>query len=157
MEERKSVIPHALVCVQVLLRFAFRLALLSVCAAYSSEGFAPASPVLLALSAFCAFVGIIRREAIFGSALTHWDEAAAYAFIARLVYALSGNKVVADIRAVYKTFIKSICVAYKLCLRLTSNSYGAMRILSTVPAPLICARRYAFDLSHRMWVIRYVR
>jgi hypothetical protein len=90
MEEPKHAIPHRLVTFQVLLRFAFRLALLSVCAAYSRQGFAPAFPVLLALSAlFCAFVGIIRREAIFGSALTHWDEATAYALISRLAYALS--------------------------------------------------------------------
>jgi hypothetical protein len=90
MEEPRSAIPQPLVSLQILLRFALRLALLSVCAAFSREGFAPAFAVLLALSAlFCSFVGIIRREAIFGSALTHWDEAAVYALIGRLVYALS--------------------------------------------------------------------
>ena len=90
MEEPRTSIPHHLVSFQVLLRFAFRLALLSVCAAYSRESFAPAFAVLLALSAlFCAFVGIIRREAIFGTALTYWDEAAAYALIGRVAYALS--------------------------------------------------------------------
>jgi len=90
MEEPRPAIPHHLVCLQVLWRFALRLALLSVCAAYSRESFAPAFAVLLALLAlFCAFVAIIRREAIFGPALTHWDEAAAYALVGRLVYALS--------------------------------------------------------------------
>jgi hypothetical protein len=90
MEEPRPAIPRQLVSLQVLLRFAFRLVLLSVCAAFSRQGFAPALAVLLSLSAeFCVLVGAIRREAMFGSVLTHWDEAAAYAFIGRLAYALS--------------------------------------------------------------------
>jgi hypothetical protein len=32
--------------------------------------------------------GAMRREAMFGPVLTHWDEAAAYAVIGRLVSAL---------------------------------------------------------------------
>jgi hypothetical protein len=45
---------------------------------------------VLELSAvFCAVVGAMRREAMFGPMLTHWDEAATYAVIGRLVTALS--------------------------------------------------------------------
>jgi hypothetical protein len=38
---------------------------------------------------FCVIVGAMRREAMFGPVLTHWDEAAAYAVIGRLSSALS--------------------------------------------------------------------
>jgi hypothetical protein len=38
---------------------------------------------------FCAVVGAMRREAMFGPVLTHWDEAAAYAVIGLLVSALA--------------------------------------------------------------------
>ena len=33
---------------------------------------------------FCAVAGAMRREEMFGPVLTHWDEAVAYAVIARL-------------------------------------------------------------------------
>jgi hypothetical protein len=42
---------------------------------------------------FCAVAGAVRCEAIFDPVLTHWDEAAAYAVIGRLVSALSRNLV----------------------------------------------------------------
>jgi hypothetical protein len=38
---------------------------------------------------FCAIAGAMRREEMFGHVLTHWDEAAAYAVIARLASTLS--------------------------------------------------------------------
>jgi hypothetical protein len=45
---------------------------------------------LLALSAaFCALMGALRQEPIFGPVLTHWDEAAACAILGHLVVALS--------------------------------------------------------------------
>jgi hypothetical protein len=74
----------------VLFRFVLRLVLLSTFATFGTQGFVTAFAALLALSAvFCAIVGAMRREAMFGPALTHWDEAAAYAVIGRLVSALT--------------------------------------------------------------------
>jgi len=83
-------ISHQLRSSQVVLRFVFRLALLSTFTIFGSRGFGTTFATLLALSAiFCAVVGAVRYEAMFGPVLTHWDEAAAYAVIGRLVSALS--------------------------------------------------------------------
>ena len=47
------------------------------------------SATLLALTAvFCANTAAMRREAIFGRALTHWDEAAIYAVVGHVVWAI---------------------------------------------------------------------
>ena len=90
MEEPRPTIPHQFNSSQVLLRFVFRLVLLSTFATFSTEGFGTVFAALLALSAiFCAVVGAMRREAMFGPMLTHWDEAAAYAVLGHLVSALS--------------------------------------------------------------------
>jgi hypothetical protein len=89
VEDRRPTIPHQLSSSQVLLRFVFRLALLSTFASFGTQGFGTTFAALLTLSAtFCAVVGAMRREAMFGPVLTHWDEAAAYAVIGRLVSAL---------------------------------------------------------------------
>ena len=78
-------ISHELVSVQVLIRFLLRMVLLSVFAALGSQGFARTLGSLLVLATFyCITVGAIRREAPFGPVLTYFDEAAAYAVIARL-------------------------------------------------------------------------
>jgi hypothetical protein len=51
-----------------------------------SQGFRTTFSVLLALSAiYCAMAALIRREPFFGWALTHWDEAAAYATLGLLL------------------------------------------------------------------------
>ena len=51
-----------------------------------TRGFGATFATLLALSAiFCAVVGAMRREMMFGAVLTHWDEAAAYAIIGWLL------------------------------------------------------------------------
>ena len=90
MEEPRPTIPHQLNSLQILLRFMFRLLLLSTFATFGAQGFGTTFAAILALSAtFCAVVGAMRREAMFGPVLTHWDEAAAYAVIGRLVSALS--------------------------------------------------------------------
>jgi hypothetical protein len=93
MEERRPTITHQLNSLQILLRFMFRLLrllLLSTFATFGAQGFGTTFAAILALSAtFCAVVGAMRREAMFGPVLTHWDEAAAYAVIGRLVSALS--------------------------------------------------------------------
>ena len=89
MEQPRRTFPHPLNSSQVLVRLLFRLVLLSAFATMSSQGFGKAFAGLLALSAiFCAVSGALRQEAILGPVLTHWDEAAAYAFISRLSLAL---------------------------------------------------------------------
>ena len=90
MEEPRRTIPHQLNSSQVLFRFLFRLVLLSTFATVGTQGYGAAFATLMALSAmFCAVVGAMRQEAIFGPVLTHWDEAAAYAIIGRLAAAVS--------------------------------------------------------------------
>jgi hypothetical protein len=89
MEDQRPTIPHQLSSSQVLWRFVLRLLLLTAFATFSSQGFETTFAALLTLSAtFCAVVGAMRREAIFGPVLTHWDEAAAYAVIGCLVSAV---------------------------------------------------------------------
>jgi hypothetical protein len=89
MEDQRPTIPHQLSSSQVLWRFVLRLLLLSTFATFSTQGFGTTIAALLNLSAtFCTVVGAMRREAVFGPALTHWDEAAAYAVIGRLVSAV---------------------------------------------------------------------
>jgi hypothetical protein len=71
-------------------RFAFRLIILTVFASLGTRGFGPAFAALLAMAGiFCAIAGPMRREQMFGHVLTHWDEAVAYAVIARLASTLS--------------------------------------------------------------------
>lgn len=90
MEEPRSPIQHQLSSSLVLVRFLFRLGLVSTFATFSPEGLGAVFAALLALSAiFCAVVGALRREAIFSPVLTHWDEAAACAVLGHLVVALS--------------------------------------------------------------------
>lgn len=85
-----STILHQLSSSHVLLRFVFRLALLSTFAIFGTQGFETTLVTLLALSAiFCAVLGAVRREAILSPVLTHWDEAVAYTIIGHLVSALS--------------------------------------------------------------------
>jgi len=74
---------------QVLFRIVLRLVLLTTLAAFGSQGFGKTFAALLALSAvFCTVTGVMRREAIFGPALTHWDEAAVYAIFVHIARTL---------------------------------------------------------------------
>jgi hypothetical protein len=78
----KLPIPRQFTSSQVLFRFALRLALVSSFATLGTNDFATSFAALSVLSAlFCAVMAAARREAIFGPVLTHWDEAAVYAFI----------------------------------------------------------------------------
>jgi hypothetical protein len=86
MRELRRAIPPQLNSRQVLLRAAFRLVLLTALATLGTQGFAQTLAMLLALAAiFCAIVATMRGEVIFGRVLTHWDEAATYAALGRLV------------------------------------------------------------------------
>jgi len=80
MQELRHAIPPQLNSRQVLFRVVFRLVLLTTFATFGSQGFGKTFAALLALAAvFCIVMGAMRREATFGPALTHWDEAAVYA------------------------------------------------------------------------------
>ena len=69
-----------------MLRFLLRMVVLGVFAAVGSLGYLKTLESLLAMATlYCTFVAIFRREAPFGPALTHFDEAAAYALIACLM------------------------------------------------------------------------
>ena len=90
MHEPQPAIQRQLNSRQALFRFAMRLVLLGAFASISTQGFATTLMALLMLSAiFCALVGVMRSEPIFGPLLTHWDEAAAYVVMGRLVSVLS--------------------------------------------------------------------
>ena len=70
---------------QALTRFFLRLVILSIFAALGSQGFGKTLESLLVFAVFyCIFAAAIRREEPFAPVLTHFDEAAAYAVIARL-------------------------------------------------------------------------
>jgi hypothetical protein len=69
MQERAT--PAQLNSRQVLFRIVFRLVLLTTFATFGSQGFGKTFAALLALSAvFCIVTGAMRREAIFGPALS---------------------------------------------------------------------------------------
>jgi hypothetical protein len=86
VQQSRPVIPPQLHSYQVLLRILFRLVLLIALAIFGGQGFGQTFAALLTLSAvFCIVVGTMRREAIFGPTLTHWDEAAVYAIAHHLV------------------------------------------------------------------------
>lgn len=90
MPPLKPFVPPQFNTSQVIVRFMLRLALLSVFANLSTHGFEKSFAALLVMSAiFCVIVGAMRREAMFGPVLTHWDEAAAYAVVDRLVSVLA--------------------------------------------------------------------
>ena len=79
-------IPRELGSAYVLTRFFLRMLILSVFSTLGSQGFGKTLESMLVLAAlYCIFAGAIRREAPFGPVLTHFDEAAAYAVVARLV------------------------------------------------------------------------
>jgi ABC-type microcin C transport system permease subunit YejB len=75
---------------QVLFRIIFRLAVLAAFASFGSAAFGKAFAALLTMSAiFCAIVAVMRREAMFGQPLTHWDEAATYVVLGYVIAALA--------------------------------------------------------------------
>ena len=90
VQQSRPIIPPQLHSRQALFRILFRLVLLSTFATFGSQGFGKTFAALLTLSTvFCIVSGAMRREEIFGRALTHWDEAATYAVLGRLVATLA--------------------------------------------------------------------
>ncbi len=73
-----------------LTRFFIRLAVFGVFAALGQQGFGKTLANLMILAViYCVVAAAIRREQPFGPALTHFDEAAAYAFIADVAARIS--------------------------------------------------------------------
>jgi hypothetical protein len=90
MQELRPAVPPQLNSRQVLVRAAFRLVILTAFATFGTQAFGQTLASLLALTAtFCIIVAAVRGEAIFGRVLTHWDEAATYAVLGRLVATLA--------------------------------------------------------------------
>jgi hypothetical protein len=78
-------VPRQLGSAHALTRFFLRVLLLAVFATLGSLGFTKTFESLLVLAVFyCITAAAVRQEAPFGPALTHLDEAAAYAVIAWL-------------------------------------------------------------------------
>jgi hypothetical protein len=74
---------------QVAARFVLRIIILCGFAAHGNLGFAKGLGVLLGMSAIMSVAfGLARRESIFDSALTDWDEAAAYGSLCCLISGL---------------------------------------------------------------------
>ncbi len=70
----------------VLARFLLRMLILTVFSTLGSRSFGTTLENMLLMAAlYCVFAAAVRREAPFGTVLTHLDEAAVYAVVARLV------------------------------------------------------------------------
>ena len=83
-------LPQELPSTRVLVRFALRVTILVIFAASASVGFGKALAALLWMTIIiCAVVGALQREPLFGPALNHWDEMAAYAAMFALVSILN--------------------------------------------------------------------
>ncbi|WP_339031270.1 hypothetical protein WI604_06595 [Bradyrhizobium symbiodeficiens] len=71
-------------------RFAVRVVLLAAFAAFGSIGFGRSLAALLWMSiVLCAAVALLRREPLFGRALNHWDECAAFSALFALVHVVN--------------------------------------------------------------------
>jgi hypothetical protein len=80
-------ISHTLSPARVIARFAVRVVLLVVFAAFGSVGFGRSLAVLLWMSIIlCALAGLVRREPLFSPTLNHWDEAVAFGALFALVH-----------------------------------------------------------------------
>ena len=78
--------PRTLSPTRVMARFAVRVALLATFAAFGSVGFGRSLAALLWMSIIlCSLAGLVRREALFGTDLNHWDEGVAFGALFALV------------------------------------------------------------------------
>jgi hypothetical protein len=84
-----SDIPREFKNIQVMIRFILRIVILCVFAKFGNIGFARSLVALLWMSAAMSVaVAAIRRESIFDSVLTYWDEAAGYGSLCCVASAL---------------------------------------------------------------------
>jgi hypothetical protein len=73
---------------QVVVRFGFRLLILTGFAFFGSIGFGRSFVALLWMSTvLCAVIALMRREQFMGTDLNHWDEMTAYAALCALASA----------------------------------------------------------------------
>jgi hypothetical protein len=87
---QSSDISRALSPARVIARFTVRVVLLAACAAFGSVGFGRSLAALLWMSIIlCSAVAVLRREALFGAVLNHWDECAAFGALFALVHVVS--------------------------------------------------------------------
>ena len=79
-------LPREFSSIQVLFRFALRMAILVVFAVFGSIGFGRSLSALLWMSILIsAVLGTVRREPPLDKALNHWDEMVGYATLFSLV------------------------------------------------------------------------
>jgi hypothetical protein len=65
--------------IQVVVRFALRMVILVIFAAFAGTGFAVSMVALLWMSAaLCVVTAVFRRELPFRADLNHWDEMTSY-------------------------------------------------------------------------------
>ncbi|WP_244443151.1 hypothetical protein [Bradyrhizobium sp. Ai1a-2] len=85
-------LPEKLKSAQVLVRFCFRLLILTGFALFGSIGFGRSLIALLWMSTIlCAVMALMRRERFMGVDLNHWDEMAGYAALCALASAAAGR------------------------------------------------------------------
>jgi len=71
---------------RMVVRFSLRMIVIVIFAALGGIGFGRSLAALLWMSiVFCAVMGAIKRERLFGAVLNHWDETIAYAALFSLV------------------------------------------------------------------------
>lgn len=76
---------------QVVVRFFLRLIALGMFAGFGTQNFGTSLAVLLAMTAVLATIAAtLKRERFLDTALTHWDEAAAYSALYCLVRTING-------------------------------------------------------------------
>ena len=84
------VLPEDVRSRQVIVRFCLRIIALGAFASFGMNGLGASLAVLLWMTAVLATIAaVLKRERVLSSALTHWDEAAAYSALyclVRIVY-----------------------------------------------------------------------
>ncbi|MGY3616995.1 hypothetical protein [Bradyrhizobium sp. USDA 10063] len=81
-------LPQKLKSAQVMVRFCFRLLILTGFAFFGSIGFGRSLIALLWMSiVLCTVIALMRREQFMAADLNHWDEMAAYAALCALTSA----------------------------------------------------------------------
>jgi hypothetical protein len=83
-------LPGSLKSLQAMWRFALRMVILVIFAAFAGTSFARSMVALLSMSALlCAVTAVMRRELPFRGELNHWDEMASYIALCSLASTLA--------------------------------------------------------------------
>ena len=82
-------VPQQLSSTHVLVRFSVRTLLLVGFATFGNVGFGTSLAALLWMAIIlCGVIGVVKREALFGPTLNHWDEGVAYVALFALISVL---------------------------------------------------------------------